>query len=226
MKTGDGAFLPELSAARELARLLVETSRELGVGAAARLTDMSQPLGEWSGNMAEVRETFDCLEGRGPDDTMEVTYDLALGLARLLGQTLQRADLEAAIASGRAREAWVRGLAAHGGERRWLDSPVLPLAPVEAPICAGRGGVLSRIRTRQLGLLLVEAGAGRRLPGDRVDLEVALHTPIKVGARVEAGQEIGRLFLRRSDPALVERFSACFEVGESGAAPPLLGDQI
>lgn len=226
VKTGDGAFLPELAAARELARLLVETSRELGVGAAARLTDMSQPLGEWSGNTAEMRETYDCLEGRGPADTMAVTYDLAEGLASLLGRPTTRVELEGAIASGRAREAWTRALAEHGGNRRWLDAPQLPLAPVEEPLLAGADGVISRIRTRQIGMLLVEAGAGRRVPGDRVDLEVALQTPLKVGARVERGQEIARLFLRRADPSLTERFSACFEIGESGTVPVLLGEKI
>jgi thymidine phosphorylase len=50
------------------------------------------------------------------------------------------------------------------GEPGWLDAPVLPLAPVERPILAPRGGRLARVDTRQLGFLLIKAGAGRARP--------------------------------------------------------------
>ena len=59
----------------ELARGLVETARALGTPTSALVTDMSQPLGRWSGHTAEVMETFACLAGEGPEDLMEVTFD-------------------------------------------------------------------------------------------------------------------------------------------------------
>ena len=56
VKTGNGAFLPELESARALARSLVETSRGLGTAVSALITDMSQPLGRTCGNTSEVKD--------------------------------------------------------------------------------------------------------------------------------------------------------------------------
>ena len=227
VKTGDGAFLPGIEQARELSRLLVGTSEELGVRASARLTDMSQPLGEWSGNAAEVAEAFALLEGEGPAETREVTLVLGVDLADLAGVPITRGDLERALDSGRAREQFARALAAQGGDTAWLARPDLPLAPVERPLLAPRGGFLSAVRTRALGLLLVAAGAGRRLPGDTIDPGVALRYRVRLGERLEAGQEMARLYLRRPDPELERSFAACFEIaGEPVAAPPLIGERI
>src|SRR4051812_10145907 len=90
VKTGNGAFLPELDRSLELARGLVETARALGTPASCLVTDMSQPLGRWAGHAAEVRESLDALAGEGPEDLMEVTYALAEEVARLAGQPLER----------------------------------------------------------------------------------------------------------------------------------------
>ena len=79
VKTGNGAFLPELDSSLELARGLVETARALGTPASCLVTDMSQPLGRWAGHTAEVLETFQCLSGEGPEDLMEVTFALGRG---------------------------------------------------------------------------------------------------------------------------------------------------
>ena len=226
VKVGDAAFLPEPARARELAELLVATCRALGVPASARLTDMSQPLGEWCGNAAEVRETLDLLEGKGPADTRAVTFVLALDLARLLGVKLATEDLERAIASGAARERFDRWAAAQGADRRWLAAPDLPLAPFEHVLAAPRDGVLARVATRRLGMLLGEAGAGRKRAGEAVDFGVALRCCAKMGDRVACGDELARLYLRRDDLDLVARFAECFEIGESGQAPVLVQDLI
>lgn len=229
VKAGNGAFMKDLESARELARMLVETARGLGTKVSALITDMNQPLGRWCGNAAEVKEGLDCLEGNGPADLMEVTYRLAEEVAALVGQPLTRADLEAAIASGRARERFDQWAVLQGANRAWLLAPVLPLAPVERVLRARRSGVVSRIDTRQLGMLLIEAGTGRIRPDSEIDHGVSLLVEARLGDDVREGQEVGRLHLRqdrRDGDGLVERFAACFEVGESGAAPVLIPERI
>ncbi len=140
VKTGNGAFLPELERSLELARGLVETSRALGTPAACLVTDMSQPLGRWAGHAAEVRESLDALAGEGPEDLMEVTFALAEEVARLAGQPVERREMQAAIASGRAREAFERWAALQGADPAWLRAPRFDLAPVERPLLARRSG--------------------------------------------------------------------------------------
>src|SRR6187401_2608881 len=66
VKCGSGAFMKTLDKARTLARSLVETGRRMGVKTSALVTDMNQPLGRMAGNVVEVEECLDTLEGRGP----------------------------------------------------------------------------------------------------------------------------------------------------------------
>ncbi|HUP43807.1 MAG TPA: thymidine phosphorylase, partial [Thermoanaerobaculia bacterium] len=131
VKVGSGAFFSGLAEARELARRLVETSRELGLPAAALLTDMSQPLGRWVGHAAEVEEALACLAGEGPPDLLELAFRLAEELAALLGAPVPRRDLAAAIDSGDARERFTAWAARQGADRGWLARPAFPRAPVE-----------------------------------------------------------------------------------------------
>jgi thymidine phosphorylase len=226
VKTGNGAFLPELDRSLELARGLVETSRALGTPAACLVTDMSQPLGRWAGHAAEVRESLDALAGEGPEDLMEVTFALAEEVARLAGRPVERREMAAAITSGRAREAFERWAALQGADPAWLRAPRFDLAPVERPLLARRSGRLAAVDVRQLGLLLVEAGGGRTHPGDAIDFGISLETRVRLGAAVEAGEELARVHLRREDERLAEAFAACFEVADVGEAPPLIAGRV
>jgi pyrimidine-nucleoside phosphorylase len=226
VKTGNGAFLPEPDEARQLARMLVDTARALGVAASALLTDMSQPLGEWVGHAAEVREALACLAGEGPEETTELTLVLAEEVSRLAGQPLGRAELAAALVSGRARRRFFEWAELAGADPGWLAEPRLPLASVERPLRAERDGRLARVDTRQLGLLLIEAGAGRVRPGARIDPGVALRYLTRLGREVAAGEELARLYLRREDEALAARFAACFTVADEAASPPLVRERV
>ncbi len=226
VKTGNGAFLPELERSLELARGLVETSRALGTPASCLVTDMSQPLGRWAGHAAEVRESLDALGGQGPEDLMEVTFALAAEVARLAGQPVERREMEAAIASGRAREAFERWAALQGAKSAWLRAPRFDLAPVARPLLARRSGRLAAVDVRQLGLLLVEAGGGRARPDDEIDFGISLETRVRLGAAVEAGEELARIYLRREDERLAESFAACFTVEDAGEAPPLIAGRV
>lgn len=227
VKFGAGAFLPEPARALELAQGLVATARSLGTPASALLTDMSQPLGQWAGHACEVRETLDCLEGRGPEELMAVTYALCLELARLLGQPLGLGALESAIGSGKAREAFDRWAAAQGARSGWERHPLLALAPVERVIVAPLAGTLATIDTKELGLLLADAGGGRQKPGDAIDHGVSLWTRRRLGATLHPGDELARLYLRRDDEALVSRFAACFHLSDGPVTtPPLFGAEV
>jgi len=226
VKVGNGAFLPDLESARALARSLVETSRGLDTAVAALITDMNQPLGRTCGNTSEVAEALDCLEGRGPDDLMEVTYLLAEEVSRMVGRPLDRAALEEAVSSGRARERFDLWAELQGADPVWLRSPRLDLAPVEGSLRARSSGYLSHVDTRQIGMLLIEAGAGRFRPHSKIDYGVSLETRARLGDEVREGDELARIWLRREDDRLAERFEECFTVGEEGTAPPLVLDRI
>lgn len=226
VKTGNGAFLPERSEARALAELLVQTCASLDRRAGALMTDMSQPLGRWVGHASELTETLQCLAGDGPEDLMELVYALALELGALSGVELDSDRLDAAISSGRARERFERWAVLQGGDGEWLAAPDLSLGGHEYVLEAAADGVLSRVETRTVGQLLGEAaisvGGGSR----RIDPSVALEYGVRLGDRVEAGEEIGRLYLSRADDRLAAELRRCFVVEEEGTAPPLIVERV
>src|ERR1019366_434225 len=76
VKFGRGAFMKDRADARRLAQTLMSVAEAMGTPMRAVLTSMDQPLGRAVGNALEVAESIDCLNGRGPADTMEVTYAL------------------------------------------------------------------------------------------------------------------------------------------------------
>jgi thymidine phosphorylase len=222
VKTGNGAFLPELERSVELAHGLVETARSLGTSASCLVTDMSQPLGRWSGHTAEVMESLSCLEGEGPEDLMEVTFALTEEVSRLAGQPVSRGEMAEAIASGRARQRFDEWAALQGADPDWLRAPRFPLAPIERPLLAPRSGRLAAVDVRQLGLLLVEAGGGRTRPEDAVDFGISLETKARLGQEIGEGDELARVYLRHDGEKLAEGFAACFTVADEGEAPPLV----
>ncbi|MBW8874219.1 MAG: thymidine phosphorylase [Acidobacteria bacterium] len=226
VKTGNGAFLPELDRSLELARGLVETARSLGTPTSALVTDMSQPLGRWSGHTAEVMETFACLGGEGPEDLMEVTFALGEEVSRLAGQPVGRRQMEEALSSGRARERCEQWAALQGADLDWLRQPRFPLAPVEKPLLARRPGRLAAVDVRQLGLLLVEAGGGRTRPEDAIDFGVSLECRARLGQEVREGAELARVYLRREDDRLAELFAGCFTVADEGEAPVVIAARV
>jgi pyrimidine-nucleoside phosphorylase len=223
VKTGSGAFLTDPSQARRLADLLVETSREMGARATALVTDMSQPLGDWVGHAAEVNEALDCLSGRGTPELRRLVVELGAALADLLGGDVDATRIETALDTGAARRTFLDWAAAQGAEAGWTADPRLPLAPVEVPLESPATGYLGAVDARSLGLALAAAGGGRRRAGDRIDHGVSLRCDHRIGDRIEAGEEIGRLFLRRADGALRRRVLDCFEIVAEAPTPvPLI----
>ncbi len=226
VKTGNGAVFSDGCEALSLARLLVDTAARLACPAVALVTDMSQPLGYWAGNIQEVGEVLECLSGKGNQRLLEVTFSLGEELSRTLGEIVTREAFQKTIDSGHARECFEKWAAAQGAELSWLARPTFGLAPVEVLAIASRSGVLAEVDTRGLGNLLLESGAGRHRAVDAIDPEVALHYPVELGQRVEAGEVLARLFVRRRSERLERRFIACFTVADSGEAPTLIRHRV
>ncbi|HVS01550.1 MAG TPA: thymidine phosphorylase [Thermoanaerobaculia bacterium] len=222
VKTGDGAFLTARDEATALARMLVDTAAALGCRTSALVTDMSQPLGRTVGHAVEVEEALACLAGEGPEDLEALAIALCREVASLCGEDFAAQRLRALLRSGQAREVFLRWARAQGAEREWAAAPRCGRAPHEVVLTAAGDGWLQRVACRQLGLLMLEAGAGRRRQGEAIDPGVGLAVRARLGQRLEAGEELARIWLRRPDAGLAERVRQCFALGEEPVAPPPL----
>ena len=192
VKTGSGAFMATMAEARGLAESLVAVANGAGLPTTALITDMDEPLAPCAGNALEVAHACEFLLNRRADPrVMEIT--LALGAELLLSAGLAddaaaaRMKLREVLASGHAAEHFDGMVAALGGPPDFLESHEkhLAAAPIVRPIHADGAGIVSAIRTRDLGLAVIELGGGRRVASDRIDHRVGLSALRGKGERID-----------------------------------------
>jgi pyrimidine-nucleoside phosphorylase len=126
VKVGSGAFCKTESQAMELARLMVDLGNEAGKKTVALLTNMDVPLGNAVGNALEVMECIDILNGRGEENLMELSLELASNMLFLgeRGSHLQcRKMAEESIKSGAALIKLSEMVEAHGGDKNLIFHP-------------------------------------------------------------------------------------------------------
>jgi pyrimidine-nucleoside phosphorylase len=77
IKIGNGAFMHTLDMAKNLGKLLKKIGELNNIKVKIAITDMNQPLGNYSGVACEIIESMEALQGNGPEDLMDVVYYLA-----------------------------------------------------------------------------------------------------------------------------------------------------
>ena len=72
-----------LDDAQKLGDLLKQVGELHGLKVSICITDMNQPLGNYSGIASEISESIDALKGNGPSDLMEIVFYLVQSLRAL-----------------------------------------------------------------------------------------------------------------------------------------------
>jgi pyrimidine-nucleoside phosphorylase len=195
VKVGNGAFMTNLTDARELAGLMVKIGQLAGRKVVTLLSDMNQPLGCAVGNALEVREAIDTLHDGGPADFREHCLHVAAHML-VLGEvtdllTEARARAEKSLADGSAYKKFRQLVQAQEGDVSYVDDPdKLPKASLIETVTAPESGYLEQVQARTIGKASVELGAGRAKKGDPVDHAVGFVIHHKVGDRIEKGQPL------------------------------------
>jgi pyrimidine-nucleoside phosphorylase len=202
VKTGSGAFMPTVAAARELAQIMVEIGEDAGRKMAALISDMNQPLGHAVGNALEVKEAIAALHGGGPDDLWAHCLAVAARMLCLAGTAATVAaaqdQVREARDSGRAFVKFRQMVATQGGDVDQVDHPDrLPQATHQSAVEAPRPGYVATLDTGALGWAAVYLGAGRQKKGDAIDHAVGFVMPVKVGDYVAAGADLAIVHARR-----------------------------
>lgn len=198
VKFGTGAFMRGRSEAEVLAGSLREAAAAGGVTVSALLTPMSEPLGRAAGNALEVRESVDCLQGKGPADLEELVLDLA-GEVSGISRDVHRSRL-------RNGEAWAKFLemvAGQGGDAEAVEKVgrSVHAAPVIAELRSDRSGRVTAFDAGIAGDVILALGAGRRRTDDPIDPAVGLDGIVKTGEEVRAGDVLCRIHARSAADA-------------------------
>ena len=226
VKTGNGAFMAEMAAARELAESIVATATGAGLPTRAVITDMNQVLGHTAGNALEVGEAVAYLTGvRREPRLHEVVTTLCRELLLLGGlaenAATAQADVEAALDSGRAAESFQRMVAASGGPSDFVEHHArhLPRAPVVMAVDVGEDAWVAAVETRSVGLAALALGGGRTRAGQSIDHSVGFSEVAGPGARVSAGRPLA-LVHARTEADAAEAVAALRSAFDLAVAPP------
>jgi pyrimidine-nucleoside phosphorylase len=227
VKFGAAAFMPTRERAKELAAAMVALGNECGVNTRALITGMDAPLGRAAGNWLEVKESVQCLEGKGPKDLRELVIAFA---AHLLVQTKQVADLESGLKlaeecldSGKPRKKWDEMLVAQGADLNAFEKKMMRDhgAPVVMELKAVRSGFVTGCDARIVGEVVRDLGGGRWTKETVIYPEVGVDRLAALGDTVNSGAILCRVHAmdtRLADAALA-RLKTAFTIAE---APPRL----
>ena len=216
VKVGSGAFMKDLTTARELAETMVALGTDAGVHTVALLTDMATPLGRTAGNAIEVAESVEVLAGGGPADVVELT--LALAREMLAGAGRDDVDPADKLADGSAMDAWKAMIRAQGGD----PDAALPEAKESHVVTAPASGTLTRLDAMAVGLAAWRLGAGRARKEDPVQAGAGVVWHARPGDEVTEGEPLFTLLTdepERFDRALAS-LEGGYDIGDGASYTP------
>lgn len=230
--TGDGAFMKSLEDARRLAHTMVRIGKLANRQTMAVISDMSQPLGEAIGNSLEVVEAIETLQGKGPEDLVEMCYALGSQMVVLAkkAETLEEAHqmLQEALESGVALDKFKEMIRNQGGDATIVDEPErLLTAKYEVELPAKESGVVTQLVANELGIAAMMLGAGRRTKEEAIDHAVGLKLHKKVGESVQEGESLLTIYSNTEEiDEVKELIYANISIGDAGEELPLIHEII
>lgn len=208
VKAGRGAFMKDFSKAKQLAETMVEIGNKAGVKTVALITQMDTPLGNAVGNALEVSESIDVLNGKGPQDVIEITLALAKEMLQLAGINK---DPATGLKDGTALQVWKKMIVAQGGN----PDLEIPVAKQKENIVATQSGYITDLDAYAIGLSAWRLGAGRAKKEDAVSKTAGIICLAKEGDYVEKDQPVLELHVDDSSrlPLAKEALKNAFTIG-------------
>ena len=208
VKAGRGAFMKDFSRAKQLAETMVEIGNKAGVKTVALITQMDTPLGNAVGNALEVSESIDVLNGKGPQDVIEITLALAKEMLQLAGINK---DPATGLKDGTALQVWKKMIIAQGGN----PDIEIPVAKKKENVVATQSGYITDLDAYAIGLSAWRLGAGRAKKEDAVSKTAGIICLAKEGDYVEKDQPVLELHIDDSSrlPFAKEALKNAFTIG-------------
>lgn len=198
VKTGSGAFMKSLEDSIKLAEKMVSIGTKAGRKIAALITNMDIPLGHAIGNSLEVIEAVDVLNGKGPEDLAQVSFELAANMLYLAEKgTLEecRSKVQEAVNSGAALSKLKDMVLAQGGDVSVIeDTNNFKKAEYYYDVVAPHSGIITHINTEEVGVASVALGAGRETKESAIDYQAGIVLRKKTGEQVQVGDVLATLY--------------------------------
>jgi len=195
VKTGSGAFMKNLTDAKQLAETMVNIGNNNGRETIAIISNMNQPLGHAIGNALEIKEAIETLKGEGPKDLTELSLTLGSHMVVLANkaETVSEARkmLEENVHNGKAIQMFKTFIKEQGGLVDVVENPnLLPQAKHIIQVKAEQSGYISNLHAENIGKVAMVLGAGRQTKNSVIDLAVGVVVHKKLGDFVKENDPI------------------------------------
>ena len=190
VKWGEGAFMKTVERANELANCMVKIGKSFNKDVRAEITDMNQPLGKAIGNILEIKECIETLQGRGPPDLNEICLSsgaLLLEQSKIFKNREEaRKALEENLKNGKAYNKFREFVIAQDGDVEYCDHPEkFAVAKNLIQIKSKSSGYIKSIKALEIGTASMKLGGGREKLGDIIDMTAGIMLNKKVGDKIE-----------------------------------------
>ena len=221
VKVGNGSFNSTIDIARDLSNSLVRVAKGAGLNCEAILTDMNQVLGKSAGHTLEILECIKYIKNDFKDHRLEkITNEL---ISSLLVNIYKISKEEAynkintVINNGLAAEKFEMMVAALGGPKNILTSYEKDLTntSIQKDIFSIESGWIENIHTRELGLILIELGGGRKQVTDKINYGVGYDNVLNIGDEVNSSTPLLSLYSSKNiDDNLINKIKGCFIISD------------
>ena len=227
VKVGNGSFNATLDVAQNLAVSLVGVAKEAGLQCEAILTDMNQILGRSAGHALEVVECVEYLTMDKKHPRLEsITNELVtsiLMMAKKISRTQATEEIHKVLNNGLAAEKFEKMVSALGGSNSFLSNykTEMSKAPYIEDISLGEKGHIKEIKTRELGLILIELGGGRKQVNDNINYLVGFDNVIGIGDSVDASTPVIQVHAKSKDDfdRAKDQIIKCFTLSDRKVSP-------
>ena len=223
VKVGNGSFNSTIDIARDLSHSLVKVAQGAGLQCEAIITDMNQVLGKSAGHILEMSECIDFLKNQEKESRLEIiTYELVASIL-MMSQNLSKEDalkkIDTVISNGQAAEKFEKMVYALGGPSDIMSSHDnhLKIKAIKKDIFSPQPGWVQEIKTRDLGLILIELGGGRKQVTDKINFNVGYDQVLRIGDKVDVSTPLLTVYTNSEDDYenVRKKIEDCFIIADT-----------
>lgn len=216
VKYGQGAFCKDLTAAKELSRLMAKIAKQAGVNYSILITSMQQPLGSAVGNLIELVQVHDFLKQK--PTTKELTKLVESFCVEVLTKVGKQTPEEAlanyqqALSSGAAFATATRWFVNNGADLDSWTNKNFFQPKFQLDVLAPNDGYCNIVDNSIIGTVSVQLGAGRKQKYDTIDYQAGIKIHVRINDYVTANTKIATLYSSKPiDAVLVSQLLQAFE---------------
>ena len=196
VKVGSGAFMKNLDSAKKLASTMVNIGKNSNINTLAILSNMNQPLGNNIGNILEVKEAIEVLNGNGPKDLKELSIELASYMVSLYKKiTYEEAfkQVTEVLENKQALAKFYEFIKYQGGN----IEKVKFTPKYEYKVYSKQEGYITKMNTEEIGKIASLLGAGRMTKDDVIDYEAGIVLNKKINDYVKVNDLLATLYTNK-----------------------------